>query len=101
MTGVGAYYYIVWAVWLRHCLNERQDEFVLNWPSVWSLPEVISLEDMEEEKVHKWTNGYANGHVQGNGSTYANGNGNGNGKTHANGNGNGRGHGTREDRKSV
>ncbi|KAH7323740.1 alkaline ceramidase [Rhexocercosporidium sp. MPI-PUGE-AT-0058] len=89
MTGVGAYYYIVWAVWLRHCLNERQDEFVLNWPSVFSLPEVISVEDSEKKTAHKWTNGYCNGHARSNG------------KTHANGNGNGHGHGTREDRKSV
>ena len=34
MTGVGAYFYIVWALWLRHCLNERQDEFEMIWPSV-------------------------------------------------------------------
>lgn len=44
MTGIGAYYSIVWAVWLRHCLNGRQDEYILLWPSLWtSLPEVIKL----------------------------------------------------------
>lgn len=83
MTGVGAYYYIVWAVWLRHCLNERQDEFVLNWPTVFALPEVISSEDYEKKTGQNWTKDYSNGHIQ------------------ANGNGNGYGHGTREDRKSV
>ncbi|RFU35418.1 hypothetical protein B7463_g1006, partial [Scytalidium lignicola] len=41
MTGIGSYFYIVWAIWLRHCLNERQGEYSLNWPSVFSLPECI------------------------------------------------------------
>lgn len=41
MTGTGAYFYIVWGIWLRHCLNGRQDEFELIWPSLWtSLPRV-------------------------------------------------------------
>ncbi|KAF8867260.1 alkaline ceramidase [Acephala macrosclerotiorum] len=47
MTGIGSYYYIVWAVWLRHCLNERQDEYVLNWPSYcFSFPEVVPRYDV-------------------------------------------------------
>ena len=42
MTGVGAYFYIVWGIWLRHCLNGRQDEFEMVWPSVaTSLPQVV------------------------------------------------------------
>ncbi|KAL1306820.1 hypothetical protein AAFC00_005477 [Neodothiora populina] len=42
MTGTGAYFYIVWGVWLRHCLNGKQDEFELSWPSMFtSLPSVI------------------------------------------------------------
>lgn len=40
MTGVGAYFYIVWGIWLRHCLNDRQDEFEMIWPSIMSLPRV-------------------------------------------------------------
>lgn len=41
MTGIGAYFYIVWGIWLRHCLNGRQDEFQLVWPSMLaSLPRV-------------------------------------------------------------
>lgn len=41
MTGVGAYFYIAWGIWLRHCLNGRQDEFEMVWPSVWaSVPKV-------------------------------------------------------------
>ncbi|KAF1944513.1 alkaline ceramidase-like protein [Clathrospora elynae] len=41
MTGTGAYYYIVWGVWLRHCLNYRQDEYELVWPNFWTVPEVV------------------------------------------------------------
>lgn len=41
MTGVGAYFYITWAIWLRHCLNGRQDDFTLRWPRIFSLPETV------------------------------------------------------------
>lgn len=38
---LGAYFYIVWGIWLRHCLNGREDEYELVWPSVWfSLPRI-------------------------------------------------------------
>ena len=40
MTGLGAYFYITWGIWLRHCLNGRQEEYTLVWPSVFSLPEI-------------------------------------------------------------
>ena len=42
MTGTGAYFYLIWGIWLRHCLNGRQDEYDLSWPRFWSLPEVVS-----------------------------------------------------------
>ena len=41
MTGLGAYCYIVWGTWLRHCLNGRQDEYQLVWPGLFSLPEIV------------------------------------------------------------
>jgi dihydroceramidase len=41
MTGTGAYYYIVWGVWLRHCLNYEQDEYELVWPNFWTVPDVV------------------------------------------------------------
>ncbi|KAL5359600.1 ceramidase [Aspergillus floccosus] len=41
MTGIGAYMYIVWGTWLRHCLNKRQDEFHLWWPHYWNFPEIL------------------------------------------------------------
>lgn len=46
MTGVGAYFYITWGIWLRHCLNGRHDEFELVWPSILtSLPTVRRKRD--------------------------------------------------------
>lgn len=41
MTGTGAYFYIMWGIWLRHCLNGRQEEYDLHWPSIFSLPDVV------------------------------------------------------------
>ena len=43
MTGLGAYCYIIWGIWLRHCLNGRQDEYQLSWPHLFSLPEIIRV----------------------------------------------------------
>ncbi|KAL9055335.1 MAG: hypothetical protein Q9162_003642 [Coniocarpon cinnabarinum] len=41
MTGTGAYFYIVWGIWLRHCMNGKADEYELVWPRLLlSLPEV-------------------------------------------------------------
>ncbi|KUJ20579.1 alkaline ceramidase [Mollisia scopiformis] len=61
MTGVGSYFYIVWAIWLRHCLNERQDEYILNWPSLFfSVPEVVPRSD-----AGKQSKKYLNGHTKG------------------------------------
>ena len=41
MTGLGAYLYIIWGIWLRHCLNGRQEEYRLRWPHFWNIPEVV------------------------------------------------------------
>ncbi|KAL1964662.1 hypothetical protein VTN77DRAFT_6688 [Rasamsonia byssochlamydoides] len=41
MTGIGAYLYIIWGIWLRHCLNKRQDEYQLVWPHFWHFPEMV------------------------------------------------------------
>ncbi len=49
MTGIGSYFYIVWAIWLRHCLNDKQDEYMLNWPSLFSIPEVIPMQGVEND----------------------------------------------------
>ncbi|GLI75324.1 alkaline ceramidase ydc1 [Penicillium ochrochloron] len=51
MTGIGAYLYIVWGIWLRHCLNGRQDDFHLRWAHFWHFPEVIRTTPQTENGV--------------------------------------------------
>lgn len=42
LTGIAEYYNIVWATELRYCLEERQDEVELLWPSLWtSMPKLV------------------------------------------------------------
>ena len=63
MTGTGAYCYITWAIWLRHCLNGRQDEYDLKWPRLWYLPEVIRVQPLNGVTKHQ--NGVvSNGHAK-------------------------------------
>lgn len=40
LTGVGAYYELQYGIYLRHCLDGRQNEYKLYWPSLFSLPDV-------------------------------------------------------------
>ena len=47
MTGTGAYGYIVWGIWLRHCLNGRQDEYKLIWTHIWTIPEIVRVQPGE------------------------------------------------------
>ena len=47
MTGIGAYFYITWGIWLRHCLNGRQEEYALVWPHLISLPEIVKAPDAD------------------------------------------------------
>ncbi|TGJ85992.1 hypothetical protein E0Z10_g2731 [Xylaria hypoxylon] len=46
MTGLGAYYYIVWRIWMHRCLDGDEDKFRLYWPSVFYLPEVKTVDDL-------------------------------------------------------
>jgi len=57
MTGIGSYFYLVWGIWLRHCLNGRQDEYMLYWPSYFAIPDVIPMEPTTPEK--SYTNGHS------------------------------------------
>jgi dihydroceramidase len=42
MTGIGAYFYLTWGIWLRHCLNDKHDDYELIWPRVaTSVPVVV------------------------------------------------------------
>ncbi|KAF2398220.1 alkaline phytoceramidase [Trichodelitschia bisporula] len=40
LTGISAYYQLMWGVWLRYCLNGQQDDVEMVWPSMWSVPVV-------------------------------------------------------------
>jgi dihydroceramidase len=41
LTGIGAYFYLVWGIWLRYCLNGQQDDVEMVWPRlITSFPEV-------------------------------------------------------------
>jgi dihydroceramidase len=63
MTGLGAYFYIVWGIWLRYCLNGQQDLVRLDWPSIFSVPEVVRVDVLPKVQAN------------GNGKAYTNGNG--------------------------
>ena len=73
MTGIGAYFYIVWGIWLRYCLNGEQDKVKLKWPSVFfSVPEIVRV-DSPTAKTNGKANSSTNGHVNGKTNGYANG----------------------------
>jgi dihydroceramidase len=45
MTGIAAYFNLTWAIWLRYCLNGKQDDVELVWPSIFaSVPVVVRKE---------------------------------------------------------
>ncbi|KAH8654658.1 ceramidase [Ilyonectria robusta] len=42
LTALGVNYFITWGIWLRHCLNDLQEHYILNWPhKLLSLPDVV------------------------------------------------------------
>ncbi|KAF3393028.1 Alkaline ceramidase 3 [Talaromyces pinophilus] len=51
MTGIGAYLYIIWGIWLRHVLNKEQDDYTLIWPHTWSFPEIIRAPGVPSKKT--------------------------------------------------
>ncbi|KAI8957055.1 putative alkaline phytoceramidase [Daldinia sp. FL1419] len=50
MTGIGAYFYIIWRIWVHRCLDGDEDKFRLVWPSILRMPEVVSIEDAMHKK---------------------------------------------------
>jgi len=66
MTGIGSYFYIVWAIWLRYCLNDKQDKYMLYWTRVWKLPEVVPISEVMQAAGNRSSrklkpSGYVNG----------------------------------------
>ncbi|KAJ9616166.1 alkaline ceramidase ydc1 [Knufia peltigerae] len=69
MTGIGAYFYILWAIHLRHVLNGDQEHFRLVWDRFFQLPEVVRISDppSKEKNCSGAINGsLENGHANGN-----------------------------------
>ncbi|QSZ30203.1 hypothetical protein DSL72_004723 [Monilinia vaccinii-corymbosi] len=64
MTGIGSYFYLVWGIWLRHCLNDKQDDYVLHWPHYFSLPEVITRPESSKISNGKSKNGHIPGETK-------------------------------------
>lgn len=56
-TGFGSYCYIVWGIYLRHVLNGEQDEYELDWPQLWRLPEVVQVSNLSKRANGKAPNG--------------------------------------------
>ncbi|KAK6958118.1 hypothetical protein Daesc_000911 [Daldinia eschscholtzii] len=50
MTGIGAYFYIVWRIWVHRCLDGDEDKFRLVWPSIFRMPEVL-LREVETQAI--------------------------------------------------
>ena len=51
MTGIGSYFYIMWGIWMRHCLLGRHDMYELVWPNlVFSIP-VVNLVDPKKREA--------------------------------------------------
>ncbi|KAI1495478.1 alkaline phytoceramidase [Biscogniauxia marginata] len=53
MTGIGAYFYITWRIWIHRCLDGDENKFRLYWPSIFSTPEVITVEDRSGQHKDK------------------------------------------------
>ncbi|KAI1467377.1 putative alkaline phytoceramidase [Daldinia caldariorum] len=50
MTGIGAYFYIVWRIWVHRCLDGDEDKFRLAWPYILRMPEVVAIDDIPDKK---------------------------------------------------
>lgn len=62
-TGTGAYYFIIWRIWLTRCLDGNEREFMLHWPSaLTSVPKVVPRPGYAPKEN---SNGRATGKAQG------------------------------------
>lgn len=78
LTYVPAYCYIVWGIHLRYVLKGEQDKYLMVWPNLWTLPEIVKAKDADSPREngakatpangsahHAKTNGHAaNGQVR-------------------------------------
>lgn len=59
-TGLGAYYFIIWRVWLERCLDGGEVDFVLHWPSA-----LTSVPRIRPRRILAAGKAYGNGHANG------------------------------------
>ncbi|KAF3480248.1 alkaline phytoceramidase [Arthroderma uncinatum] len=52
LTGIGAYMYITWGIWLRHCLHGRRDEYKLHWPRFYNAADIVRVQDTPKSTVN-------------------------------------------------
>lgn len=69
LTGIGAYYELMYGIYLRHCLDGNQHRYTLDWPGLFSLPIVRRWAPGERQRLlsrplprPSSNNGRANGH---------------------------------------
>ena len=51
----GAYYFIIWRVWLIRCLDASEAGFKLDWTSMFKIPQVIPRAAGDENLYYKDT----------------------------------------------
>ncbi|TPX17418.1 uncharacterized protein E0L32_003061 [Thyridium curvatum] len=53
-TGLGAYYFIVWHIWARFLEESRENDYQLQWPSIFtSVPRVVPVRHDASDKARK------------------------------------------------
>ncbi|KIV81482.1 hypothetical protein PV11_03667 [Exophiala sideris] len=52
-TGIAQYFNLTWSIWLRYCLDGRQDEVELVWPSLFTSMPLIERVDRENVPAKK------------------------------------------------
>jgi dihydroceramidase len=52
LTGIAEYFNLVWSIWLRYCLEGRQDEVELVWPSMLSSMPSVVRKDLNKAKEY-------------------------------------------------
>ncbi|KAK1757716.1 ceramidase [Echria macrotheca] len=50
LTGLGAYHLILWRVWVNTCLDGKEQEFMLDWTPLRTIPQVVPRRDKSTHK---------------------------------------------------
>ena len=41
----------MWNIWLRHCLNGRQERYRLDWPHLFYLPDIVRFDTADDSNI--------------------------------------------------